>query len=65
MVIDDQNVAIEPTDPLELTQGHLMVDVLLPEVGSFLFFSVQWDYMVLVAFHTKLYGPAGTLMPKI
>jgi len=46
MVIHDQNDddVIEPTEPLELPEGHHMVDVLLPEVGYFLLFSVEWDY---------------------
>ena len=47
MVIHDRKYVIKPTDPLELKGGRKMVDVLLPEVGYFLFISAQWDYMVL------------------
>ena len=44
MVIHNQNDVIEPTEPVELTEGRHMVDVLLPKVGYFLVFSVEWDY---------------------
>ena len=46
MVIHDRNDVIKPTEPLELTEGRHMVDFLLPEVGYFLVFSLEWDYMV-------------------